>query len=162
VDLLLMSPLVRSNSKAIRIADLGCGNERLYAILNARLRRPFGYKGYDLHPQSERVTRLDVDREMPGETFDVVFCLGLIEYLRDAEMFAQKLRHTTHVAIVSYAITDAATASTSPERRRLGWRTDYTRADLEKIFEATGFERGGFQTVLNGTTGLWLWRAHSE
>jgi SAM-dependent methyltransferase len=155
---LLRSCLGRNGvTGTVRVADLGCGNERLRRILDERLQRPFAYVGYDLHPQSEGVMRLDVEQDMPGDVFDVVFCLGLLEYLRNPELFAQRLRDVCRIAIVSYAVADAADALSPSERRRLGWRTDFTGSQLERVFEANGFERDGFATAPGGATGLWVW-----
>jgi hypothetical protein len=157
VELLRSSPLSDSATGAIWIADIGCGNERLRSRLSAGLRQPFEYKGYDLHPQSDQVVRFDVERESLGDTFDVIFCLGLMEYLHDAVLLVQKLRDSTRVAIVSYVVADSPRAPTSAARRKLGWRTDYTRRELEEIFEANGFERESAQPELNDGTVIWRW-----
>jgi SAM-dependent methyltransferase len=144
-------------TEPILVADLGCGNERLRRILHDRLQRPFGYSGYDLHPQSARVERLNVEREMPRRTFDVVFCLGLLEYLRDPELFARGLHEVCSVAVVSYVLADAEGSLAPPERRKRGWRTDYAKSELERVFEASGFAGEAFSSVNGGATGLWLW-----
>jgi SAM-dependent methyltransferase len=143
----------------LRVADLGCGNERLRRILGDRLERPFDYVGYDLYPQSEQVVRLDVEQETLPSAFDVVFCLGLLEYLANPELFAWRLRNVCRIAIVSYALADAAEGPSLSERRKLGWRTDYTKADVAQIFETSGFVGEEFEEVLSGATGLWLWTA---
>jgi Methyltransferase domain len=161
VELLRLLPVQNGRAEAIQIADLGCGNERLRSSLSAGLERPFEYKGYDLHPQSERVVRFDVERDSFSDTFDVVFCLGLIEYLRNAVLLVQKLRDSTRVAIVSYVVADSPSAPVSAVRRKLGWRTDYSRRELEEIFEANGFECESFGPELSDGTVIWRWTAHS-
>lgn len=157
VDLLRRFQGRNQATDTLRVADLGCGNERLRRILDDRLQRPFDYVGYDLYPQSEQVARLDVEREKLPNAFDVVFCLGLLEYLANPELFARRLRHACRIAIVSYALADAAEGPSLSERRKLGWRNDYTKANVAQIFETSGFVREEFE--LSGATGLWLWAA---
>jgi hypothetical protein len=112
----------------LRIADLGCGNQRLRQCLSQGLGRPFEYVGYDLLPQSEDVVRLDVERELPSYGFDIVFCLGLLEYLRDVGSFARRLREVCRFAVTSYVVANRAGGLSRAQRRRHGWRTDYGEA----------------------------------
>jgi SAM-dependent methyltransferase len=149
-------------TETLRVADLGCGNERLRRILGDRLQQPFDYVGYDLYPQSRQVSRLDVEQETLPGPFDVVFCLGLLEYLANPELFARRLRKVCRIAIVSYALADAAEGPSLSGRRALGWRTDYTKAGVAQIFETSGFVREQFEEVLSGATGLWLWTVRDD
>jgi hypothetical protein len=150
-------PVDGAQARLLRIGDFGCGNQRLHAILNGRLGRPIDYSGFDLYPQSPDVERFDAERGLPRREFDVVFCLGLLEYLNDFELFARRLRQVCPLAIVSYVVADAEGSLPPAERRKRGWRTDYTRAELERVFEESRFEREAFTTVDDGATGLWLW-----
>jgi SAM-dependent methyltransferase len=150
------------NAGTLEIADLGCGNERLRRVLTARFGRPFEYVGYDLHPQSERVQRLDVESELPERVFDVVFCLGLVEYLRDPELFARRLHDICGLAVVSYVLADAEGSLPPAERRKRGWRTDYSRVALDDVFTRADFACETFATVDDGGTGLWLMAARKS
>lgn len=154
----LLSSLLenREASGAIQVADLGCGNERLERILNLRFSRPFVYSGYDLHPQSDDVERLDVERGLPAREFDVVFCLGLIEYLPNPELFLRRLRRMCPLAIVSYVVAGAEGSLQPAERRRRGWRSDYAAPELERMFEQSGFVTQASASVHDGLTALWL------
>src|SRR5438067_3352851 len=77
---------------SLRVADLGCGNERLQPVLRRTLPIDVDYQGYDLHPQSPAVEQLDVRGDLPARTFDVAFGLGLLEYLDDVDGFLLRLR----------------------------------------------------------------------
>jgi SAM-dependent methyltransferase len=143
----------------LRIADLGCGNQRLRRHLERRLGRSFEYAGYDLLPQSDDVRRLDVERALPDGRFDVVFCLGLLEYLRDVSSFARRLRGGCRAAVTSYVTAGTPGGLSRGQRRRHGWRSHHTESDLTGIFLSSGFERRAFTTVHDGATGIWLWSA---
>lgn len=160
VELLTASPIAARSerSQTLHIGDFGCGNERLRAILHKELQGPFAYRGYDLHPQSPDVTRIDLQHELPRERFDIVFCLGVLEYLSDAEAFVRRLGSACQAAIVSYVTTDASDSLSSPERRQRGWLNDFTRAELEDIFSRNGWVRGDVMTTPDARTVVWLWR----
>src|SRR4051812_6437694 len=50
---------------SLRIADFGCGNERLRQVLGQRLGERHSYEGFDLRPQHATTTKLDLRREQP-------------------------------------------------------------------------------------------------
>lgn len=143
-------------SVGLRIADFGAGNERLQRVLASRLRQPHRYAAFDLHPQSERVVELDVTRELPNDDFDVVFCLGLLEYVEPLRPFLAKLGERYSALLISYTLFDAPHPLTRRERRKRGWLTDYTRAELQRELESLGFETRGFRLTNQERTGVWL------
>jgi hypothetical protein len=157
VALLATSPVGTASGGRLQIGDFGAGNQRLLPILDRELDAPFDYHAYDLHPQVTEVRRIDLEREMPNRVFDAVFCLGLLEYLRDEALFVSRLRRTCRYAVVSYVLSDAPASVPPHERRKRGWLNDYTRSGLEQLFRSKGFEFGDFITIQGGTTGLWLW-----
>jgi hypothetical protein len=157
VGLLAAAPAIIPVGERLRIADLGAGNQRLRSVLQAELGAPFEYHAYDLRPQAQDVQRIDVEKAMPELRFDVVFCLGLLEYLRDLESFARRLRTTCGHAVVSYVITDPPGSLSPDERRRRGWLTDFARADLERLFGECGHVREASTLTNAGSTALWLW-----
>jgi hypothetical protein len=146
-----------SGEGRLQVADLGAGNRRLRSVLERVLTVPFDYHAYDIRPQSEDVQRLDVQQALPDRRFDVVFCLGLLEYLRDPGDFAARLRPICSLAVVSYVITDAPDSLDPPRRRKRGWRTDLTRVEVELLFGECGYTREALTLVNEGHTGLWLW-----
>jgi hypothetical protein len=143
----------------VDVADLGCGNQRLRGALEAGLRRSVRYRGYDLHPQSPEVARLDVERGLPSGPFDAVFCLGLLEYLSDVDAFARGLRQIAARVVVSYVVADGSERLTPAEREARGWRSHLTRTELEQRFRRAGFEPDGAVVTNRGRTIVWLWRA---
>ena len=90
VGLLTPSAVAPSDGEHLKVADLGAGNQRLRSILERELDVPCDYCPYDIQPQATTVQRLDVERALPDGPFDVVFCLGLLEYLRDLEDFIEE------------------------------------------------------------------------
>jgi hypothetical protein len=157
VALLMTSSVGTASGGRFQIDDFGAGNQRLLPNLNRELEAPFDYQADDLHPQVTEVLRFDLERELPNRVFDAVFCLGLLEYLRDEDRFVSRLRRTCRYAVVSYVLSDAPASLPAHERRKRGWLNDYTRSGLEQLFRSKGFEFGDFTAIQGGTTGLWLW-----
>jgi hypothetical protein len=147
---------------ALKVGDLGAGNQRLLSVLQRTLEMPIDYHPYDLHPQTEDVRRMDVRRELPDQEFDVVFCLGLLEYLSDLDAFVLGLRTICRHAVVSYVITDAPDSLGSAERRRRGWLTDLDRGGIEDLFLRHSYTRQAFALTSAGMTGLWLWETAKD
>lgn len=140
------------------IADFGAGNERLRPLLASTFGDANEYHPYDLHPQLPTTEALDVAREMPQRQFDLVICLGLLEYLPSIPALARSLREVCRFALVSYVTSDSPVAISRSEREKHGWKTDLTAADLESAFGAAGFSALGTSQSDGRATGLWLWR----
>jgi hypothetical protein len=140
---------------AVRIADLGAGNERLRNLLASRLADPHEYLPYDLHPQRPTTSRVDLAEGLPADPFDVAFCLGVIEYL-PLTAFLERLRDQCRFAIVSYAIADAPDRLTQSEREARGWRSHLTSDEFERELSGCGFARKARVTVERERTGIWL------
>jgi len=146
----------------LEIADFGAGNKRLLAVLRRTIETPFDYHPYDLHPQTDDIQRIDVQEKLPDRQFDVVFCLGLLEYLRDLDEFVWGLRGICRYTVVSYVITDPADSLGSAERRRRGWLTDLDRAGVDELFRRHSYTRQAFALTDAGMTGLWLWETQRD
>lgn len=145
----------------LTVADFGAGNERLRHLLAGTLEIPHEYLPYDLHPQLPTSAPLDVSRELPDRDFDLVFCLGLLEYLAALPAFLAGLHACSRFVLVSYVPCDGPTAAPHSERVRCGWVTHLSREELETQFSAAGFTSVGATTCDRGATGLWLWVAHA-
>jgi hypothetical protein len=146
----------RDIRSALRIADFGAGTERLRHVLATRLTEPHTYAPFDLHPQSEAVVKMDVTRELPDGDFDVVFCLGLLEYVGRLEPFLATLGRRYATLVLSYTVFDAPHPLTQQERRQRGWLTDYTRAGLEREFDGLALRIRDFALTNQGRTGVWI------
>ncbi|MFN2629614.1 MAG: hypothetical protein ABR569_13410 [Gaiellaceae bacterium] len=142
----------------LQIADFGCGNERLRGVLTEKLSEPFRYQGYDLHPQLPSTIRLNVRDALP-EHHDLVFCLGLLEYLPDLEQFLPRLARVARFAIVSYVVADSPQALPEEERRKRGWASHYTRSEIADLCERSGLRVQRFAEIDRGASGLWLARS---
>lgn len=148
-----------TGAEKVAIADFACGNCRLETILADHLGRPFEYSGYDLHPQTGEAQGIDLREGLPPGPFDVVFCLGLVEYIPDTETFARRLRAVTDSTVMSYVFTDSADRLTQAERELRGWRNHHSRVELERLFTGAGFSLVTSAVTNAGRTGLWLWTA---
>lgn len=138
------------------IADLGCGNRRLEAVLRARLGRSHEYRGYDLHPQSSITHHVDLERELPPGPVDAAFLLGVVEYLLDVPALLSRLRAFAPVAVLSYVVSDSPVVLSRIERDRLGWRSHYSSEEMVNLLHHAGYEREHHVTVNDGQTMLWL------
>jgi len=145
--------------RPIRIADYGAGNERLRALLAARLEQPFEYFAFDLHPQQPTTIKLNVLEESPEKSFDVVFALGLLEYLPPGNSFIERVRHRTRFALVSFTYVGSTFAGGLPKRESLGWQAHDDREGLERKFTEAGFSLVDFRTTQQDEAGLWLWES---
>jgi hypothetical protein len=142
--------------RPLRIADLGAGNERLRGVLDTQLGIPHEYRAYDLHPQQATTTELDLEQELPAEHFDVVFCLGLLEYLHDLDWVFSGLTKICESALLSYTIFDGAEHLSPKERRVRGWVSDLTLNDVGEHLRRAGFHELDFATVSRGRTAIWM------
>jgi hypothetical protein len=159
---LVRTAFASSSGERLQVADLGAGNQRLRSILERELDVPCDYHAYDIRPQSPDVERLDVERTLPERRFDVVFCLGLLEYLRDLDDFASRLRTICRFAVVSYVVTDPPGSLDPAARRTRGWLTDLTRSDVDALFRRNGYIQASFVPTSGGRTGLWLWSTSAD
>lgn len=140
----------------VKVADFGAGNERLRKVLASCLQQSYTYSPFDIHPQSDAVAKIDLTRDLPAEDFDVVFCLGLLEYVEPLQPFLRRLAGRYPFLVVSYALFDAPHRLTPQERRERGWRTDYTRQVLEREFAQLSLRVRGFALINQARTGVWL------
>jgi hypothetical protein len=149
----------RGEGGDLRVADFGCGNERLHEVLAHRLGDGLVYHGYDLEPQRSTTIKLDLQRDLPDQRFDLGFALGLLEYLEDLAGFLRRLRSVAPWAVVTYVVSDSPDRLTDEERLARGWRTHLTRDGFEELCRTTGWEPLDFELIDDDLTGLWLLRS---
>jgi hypothetical protein len=140
------------------IGDLGAGSERLRPILSRVLACPHIYIPYDLHPQVATTEPLDLAREVPSRSFDLLFCLGVFEYLATTPQIAERLACRCRFLIASYVPSDGPLAAPHSRRLGAGWITHLSRAEFRATFEAAGFTLADEGACDGGATSLWLWR----
>jgi Methyltransferase domain len=146
---------------SLRVADLGCGNERLRSILEAQLPVSLVYQGFDRQPQRTSTIRLDLRYQLPEGRFDLVFCLGVLEYLPNLADMLEGLSHLTRFAVASYAIADPPHGLSVRERRDRGWLSDCTRAAFQALCQQAGFKQVDSVLIDRGRTGIWLFVSDS-
>lgn len=145
--------------RPLRIADFGAGNERLRDLLSTYLTIPHMYFPFDLHPQKRTTVRLNLEHDMPDEAFDLVFCLGVLEYLSSVGALVGQLSARCRFALISFVYVGSSFHGDLSERQSLGWRSHLDRQELAQEFEHAGFSPVAMRTTDVGQTGLWLWAA---
>ncbi len=142
-------------NRLLCIGDFGCGNGRLEDVLKQGLKNAYEYFGYDRFPQKEGVLAIDLENIMPARRHDLVFCLGLVEYLEDPEKFFLGLSRITSQAVVSAVVSDLGAYSRHDARDR-GWRNYASAASMEALFQKCGFLVNEKTEIKQGKTMLWL------
>ena len=138
---------VRSLGHADRVLDLGCGDGRLSAELDAA-----ELTAADVSPTAlerarrrlpgARVVELEPDAPLPFDdgAFDLVLCSETIEHVRDVQLLLSEVRRVLRPGGVL--------ALTTPANLPLGRPTDplsphlrfFTRRSLRRILRELGFE----------------------
>lgn len=120
----IISPLLAADgTKKVRIADYGCGKQTLRRIIPS----DWIYTPYDYCSRSKDTIICDFNNnEMPEGIYEVIFCMGVMEYLdQPLELLLHAINNSTYV-IFSY------NGFTSEERRILqGWRNNLTFFEIE-------------------------------
>ncbi|WP_134495309.1 hypothetical protein [Microvirga pakistanensis] len=142
-----------TEANVARVLDLGCGTMTLERSLPDFIR----YLPCDVVRRDDRTILCDLNRNLPPKVeADAVACLGVLEYLLNPEQLLIDLAGRHRVCVMSYNTTnklpDLAT------RRSHAWFNDFSRSDLEGLFERAGWcvdraERFG------PTQMLWLLRS---
>ncbi len=143
-------------SVGVTIADFGAGDERLRRPLAARLAQTHRYTAFDIRPQRSSVVELDLRASLPTQSFDLVCCLGLLEYVEPLGTFLARLAGRYPALILSYTVFDAPKPLRRRERRRRGWLNDYTKAGFEQELDASGLAVRDFVMTNQQRTGIWF------
>lgn len=138
---------VGSLGHAERVLDLGCGDGRLTAELDATELTAADVSRVALERArgrlpGARVVELDPDAPLPFEdgSFDLVLCAETIEHVRDVQLLLSELRRVLRPGGVLVA--------TTPANLPLGRRPDplsphlrfFTRRSLRRLLDELGFE----------------------
>jgi len=121
-----------------RVADYGCGKQTLRAALPA----DWTYVPIDYIERSSDTILCDFTRQMPPGEYDLIFCLGVLEYLIEP---GQLLRHALdhgRFLVVSY---HGRQEGDRGRRQREGWGSALSYDVLESLIR----EKGGMILEVN-------------
>ena len=120
------------------IGDFGCGNCGIKRLLEETAPSDFKYYGYDIKPQSELATQIDLRQSFPSNMrFDAAVCLGLIEYMEDVRPFLSYLRENCQFVVLSYVYDSGAYSAEDIER--LGWVNHFKKEEIDRLLKEIGF-----------------------
>jgi ubiquinone/menaquinone biosynthesis C-methylase UbiE len=142
------------------VADFGCGDQKLKLVLAASAGPQIEYFGYDLHPQSNEVGFCDFEKTIPAGPFDAIFCLGLLEYVRDVDHLLCQMRRVCRYAVVSFVVTSRENFSKADLKNK-GWISQYSKDELSEKLIACGFKIRKMVQINDDTTTLWLLKVDS-
>ncbi len=150
------------SSRPLHVSDIGAGNGLVGGLLSDRAAYQVQYRGYDLLPQSDGITRLDVRSGLPSGRVDLTLCLGLLEYLASSDPIISRLAEHSRFVITSYVSLEAGGhplhSWKMSKRRKREWRRHQTRLELRESFIRAGFTEIASSWV-PPETDLWLWEA---
>lgn len=117
------------------VADYGEGKGGIRKYLDASVT----YYPLDYVRRSEETILCDFDKDqLPDIRTEVTICTATLVFLDKAERLIRHLcTHTEELIVVSYVTTDKF--SDEDGRRASGYRSDYSEAELVKMFATEGF-----------------------
>ena len=119
-----------------RALDLGCGPRM---ALKGLMPEGSEYRGADLRAWSEEVEQVDLNaNEFPAGKWDLVFLLGVAEYLERPGIVLNRIRRAAGRLILSYC--HPKPCYNREERRRLGWINAISEARLAEVLQAAGWK----------------------
>jgi SAM-dependent methyltransferase len=142
-----LSAFVRGLGHVERALDVGCGDGRLTAELDAAALTAADVSALALERAAARLPRatlveLEPDTPLPLEdaAFDLVLCAETVEHVRDVQLFLSELRRVLRPG--------GELALTTPAARPLGCPEDplsphlrrFTRRSLRRVLEQLGFD----------------------
>ncbi|NTW27561.1 MAG: hypothetical protein HGA36_04510 [Candidatus Moranbacteria bacterium] len=154
VAISFMNGLFLPNEK-IKVGDFGCGDMKIKKILSELNYHNVLYSGYDCMPQNKDIQLANFNEKIPDEKFDVIFSMGLLEYLDDLEFFLNFIKNNAENIIVSYVIADSENYS-DEEIKIKGWKNHLKSHELEAIFTKIGLIIQKSIIVDNGLTKIYL------
>jgi hypothetical protein len=132
----LLAELPAARRPGATLADVGCGDGKLREAL-AALGLPIAWRGYDLHPQSADVARLDV-RRAPPPPATVVALLGVADYVADLPALFASLAGAAEALAVSHVVRDERLYPPA-RRRELGWVSHVDADEFARLLVAAGW-----------------------
>jgi SAM-dependent methyltransferase len=138
---------VRGLGRAERALDVGCGDGRLTAELDAAGLTAADVSAVALERAAARVpaavlAELEPDAPLPFEdnAFDLVLCAETVEHVRDVQLFLSELRRVLRPGGELALTTPAARPLGRPEDPLSPHLRRFTRRSLRRVLEELGFE----------------------
>lgn len=136
---LILKCFDRSKSNVPVIGDFGCGSCGIEKLLSEKTKAPFQYYGYDTNPQTASTTKIDLDSDFPSEVyFDIVVCLGLLEYIEDVPTLLKKLRKSCNFVVLSYVFNSGLYSA--DDLLKLEWSNHFTMEQINSFLKEAGFQ----------------------
>ena len=122
----ILSGLIEPGSKII---EFGAGNMMLKKMLPPNCT----YTPSDIFVRSSDILMCDLNEKISFDLhqFDTAVFSGVLEYVYNIEKVFEQLAEDVENIVLSYTCADVSTA----DRLNRGWLSDYTKSDLERIFE---------------------------
>jgi len=139
---------VRSLGHAVRVLDLGCGDGRLTAELDADELTAADVSRVALErarrrlPEATRVAELEPDAPLPfGDgAFDLVLCAETIEHVRDVQVLLSEVRRVLKRGGTLALTTPASRPLMRPPDPLSPHLRFFTRGSLRALLRELGFE----------------------
>lgn len=122
--------LLIDDMSELQIADYGCGKQTLRRIIPS----VWKYTPYDYCSRSADTIVCNFNNnEMPKGRFDVIFCMGVLEYLASPyALILHAIKNSSYV-VLSYS------GFTTQERRDLqGWVNNLRLSEIEEFISTNG------------------------
>lgn len=96
------------------------------------------YTASDIHKRADDVIICDLNNKISIDLtkYDTAVFSGVLEYVYDLESVFYQLADSIQNVVISYACSDISIAN----RLKKGWLSDYSKKDLETIFEKYQYE----------------------
>ncbi len=116
------------------IIEFGAGN----MALKNHLPPDCSYTPSDIYKRSEGMLECDLNSriEFELEPYDTAVFSGVFEYVYDMDKVFQQLSDSIDNVVLSYACSDISNAN----RLKSGWLSDYSKKELEDIFEKYSYQ----------------------
>jgi SAM-dependent methyltransferase len=142
-----LAEFVRELAPAQRALDLGCGDGRLSALLDADELTladvsPVALERAQRRLPQARVVELDPDTPLPlGDgAFDLVLCAETIEHVRDVQLFLSEIRRVLSPGGRLALTTPATPPLMRPPDPLSPHLRAFTRGSLRRVLDELGFE----------------------
>jgi SAM-dependent methyltransferase len=142
-----LAAFVRGLGRVERALDVGCGDGRLTAELDAASVTAADVSGVALERADSRLpgarlVELDPDAPFPLDdaAFDLVLCAETIEHVRDVQLLLSEIRRVLRPGGELALTTPAARFLGRPEDPLSPHLRRFTRRSLRRVLEELGFE----------------------